>query len=149
VGLNGLYLNLRGREAEGIVDPRDREGLLQEIGRALLGVVDPATGSAAVTRVYRPEASYRGREFLTLGPDLIVGYAKGTRCSNESALGGASGPVLADNTDPWSGDHCMDHAAVPGVLLSNRPLVRPVTALQQLGGAILAEFGIDEFPEAE
>ena len=149
VGLNGLYLNLQGREAEGIVDPRDREGLLQEIGRALLGVVDPATGSAAVTRVYRPEASYRGREFLTLGPDLIVGYAKGTRCSNESALGGASGPVLADNTDPWSGDHCMDHAAVPGVLLSNRPLVRPVTALQQLGGAILAEFGIDEFPEAE
>jgi hypothetical protein len=40
----------------------------------------------------------------------------------------------------------MDHEAVPGVLLTSRPLRRPAPTLQSLAGAILAEFGIDGFP---
>ena len=53
-----------------------------------------------------------------IAPDLIVGYAKGTRGSDESALGGLPREVIADNTSAWSGDHCMDHETVPGILLS-------------------------------
>ena len=82
-----------------------------------------------------------------IAPDLVVGYAKGTRGSDESALGGMPPKFLVDNTSHWSGDHCMDHEAVPGVLLSSRPLKKPARTLQQLPGALLNEFGIDSFPQ--
>jgi hypothetical protein len=48
--------------------------------------------------------------------------------------------------DPWSGDHCMDHEAVPGILLTSRPLKKPAPSLQTLAAAILAEYGVETFP---
>jgi hypothetical protein len=77
---------------------------------------------------------------------LVIGYSKGTRGSDESALGGMPRDVVADNTSKWSGDHCMDHEAVPGILLSSRPLRRPAPTIQTLAAAVLAEFGVDTFP---
>jgi hypothetical protein len=42
------------------------------------------------------------------------------------------------------------HEAVPGILLTNEPLVRPAPSLKELGASILAEFGVDEgFPVRE
>ena len=32
LGLNGLYINVRGRESSGIVDPGERDALVREIG---------------------------------------------------------------------------------------------------------------------
>jgi hypothetical protein len=55
--------------------------------------------------------------------------------------------ALADNTSAWSGDHCMDPDSVPGVLLTSRTLKARPSSLQALAPAILAELGIDEFPE--
>ena len=49
-----------------------------------------------------------------------------TRGSNESALGEVPAEVMIDNREAWSGDHCMDPAAVPGVLFVSRPLPRAV-----------------------
>ncbi|MFQ5791768.1 MAG: alkaline phosphatase family protein [Acidobacteriota bacterium] len=147
VGFNAVYINLRGREKSGIVDPRDREALMEEIAEKLLAIIDPATGKAAVTKVYRREEVYEHREELEGGPDLIIGYAKGTRADNNSALGAVGPEVFSDNTDEWSGDHLMDHEVVPGVLLTNRPLRRSAPRIQDLPRAILAEFGIeDQFP---
>ena len=40
----------------------------------------------------------------------------------------------------------MDHETVPGILLTNRPLGKPATSLDNLAAAILGEFGVDEFP---
>ena len=40
----------------------------------------------------------------------------------------------------------MDHEAVPGVLFTSRPLSKQVTSLQNLAAALLAEFGIEDFP---
>ena len=146
VGLNGLYLNLRGREVSGTVAPDDRERIISEIAAKLLATIDPATGRPAVTRVYRREDVYTDAGYFDRAPDLVIGYARGTRASDESALGGIGPEVLVDNTDPWSGDHCMDHETVPGVLLSNRPLRKPAPSLHTVAAAVLAEFGIDEFP---
>lgn len=139
-GLNGLYLNLAGREAEGVVSPSQRDGLLSELSHRLLQVVDPATGEAAISQVYRSDRVFADAGALHLAPDLVLGYAKGVRCSNESALGGIPREVMADNRSPWSGDHCMDHEAVPGLLLTNRPLRRPATSLEALAASIVAEF---------
>jgi predicted AlkP superfamily phosphohydrolase/phosphomutase len=144
LGLNGLYINLRGRERNGIVPPSQREQLMDEIASKLLAVVDPATGKHAITKVYKREEVYKDRGYLEIGPDLIVGYAKMTRGSNESALGEIPPEVFMDNTEPWSGDHCMDHEAVPGILLTTRPLRKPAATLKDLASSILAEFEIDQ-----
>jgi predicted AlkP superfamily phosphohydrolase/phosphomutase len=146
VGLNGLYVNVKGREAYGTVAPEEREALATEIAEKLLSTLDPSTGTAAISQVFRREAVYTVEGHEDIAPDLIVGYAKGVRSSDESALGGLSPDVIVDNRDPWSGDHCMDPATVPGILLSSRPLRKPAPNLQSLAGAILSEFGIDGFP---
>ena len=76
----------------------------------------------------------------------MVGYTKGTRGSNESALGEIPDTVFSDNDEAWSGDHCMDHETVPGILLANRPLKKPAASLEHLAASLLAEFGITGFP---
>jgi predicted AlkP superfamily phosphohydrolase/phosphomutase len=146
LGLNSVYINVRGRESVGIVPPGQRRMLMEEIARGLLRFVDPKTGQPAITNVFRRDEAYQDRGHLDIGPDLIVGYAKGVRCSDESALGRLSAEIIFDNTSKWSGDHLMDPEAVPGILLSNRPLRREVTSLKNLGAAVLAEFDIEDFP---
>jgi predicted AlkP superfamily phosphohydrolase/phosphomutase len=146
LGLNGLYVNLRGRERNGIVDTQDRKALMEEIAAKLLAAVDPATGERAVTKAYQLDETYHDHGAEEIGPDIVVGYAKGTRGSNQSALGKVGPDVFSDNTEMWSGDHCMDHESVPGILLTNRPLRRPARELKELAAAILAEFGIEGFP---
>ena len=145
LGLNGLYINVAGREREGIVEAGQREALAKEIASKLLQAIDPGTGQRAVTKVQRLE-EYRDRGHLDVGPDLVVGYAKGMRGSNESALGTVGPEVITDNTEEWSGDHCMDPDAVPGVLFSSRPLKKAAAKLEELAAAILAEFGVEGFP---
>jgi predicted AlkP superfamily phosphohydrolase/phosphomutase len=146
LGLNGLYINLSGRERFGIVPPEEREALMEEIAGRLLDARDPKTQQRAITKVFQREKAYRDRGALEIGPDLIIGYAKGTRNSNQSALGEIGPNVFTDNTSHWSGDHCMDPEAVPGILLTNRTLKRPVSSLRDLAAGILAEFGVEKFP---
>ncbi len=141
LGLNGLYINLKGREKFGIVDPVQRAALATEIKNTLLHTDDPATHQRAVTAVYQtPETTGGQIMHADRAPDLIIGYAKGTRCSNESALGAVPDAVVSDNTEAWSGDHCMDPASVPGVLFTSRPLPRDVASLRDLPNAILDVF---------
>jgi predicted AlkP superfamily phosphohydrolase/phosphomutase len=145
LGLNGLYINVRGRERVGIVNSEDRGPLAEEIGTKLLSFLDPATAAPAVTVVHRPDVAFRGVD-VAVAPDLIVGYAKGTRVSNESALGGAPKDVIVDNAELWSGDHCMDPAAVPGIFLTSRKLAAPVVSLEDVAPAVLDAFGVRGFP---
>jgi predicted AlkP superfamily phosphohydrolase/phosphomutase len=144
VGLNGLYINLKGREKNGIVPEEKRKALMDEIAAALLAEVDPKTGGPVVTKAYQREDAYKDRGHIEIGPDIIVGTAKGTRISSDSALGAVGKEVLTDNVDEWSGDHLMDHETVPGILLTNRPLKKPAPRLQDLAQSVLLEFGIDE-----
>ena len=143
LGLNGLYLNLAGRERNGSVTASEREELLRVLTADLLAVVDPATGEPAITKVYRREEVYSDRGHLDVGPDLLVGYAKGVRSAGSSAIGDVEPGVFSDNTGQWSGDHCMDHETVPGLIATNQPLARPAADLKALHDSILAEFGLD------
>jgi predicted AlkP superfamily phosphohydrolase/phosphomutase len=139
LGLNGLYINVRGRERNGIVAPEERERLVNDIRRKLLDTVDPQTGRAVVAKAMTREQAYRDSAHFNLAPDIIVLYTEGTRGSNESALGGVPREILVDNTGEWSGDHCMDPDAVPGVLLVSRPLQQTPATLIEIGRAIQAE----------
>jgi predicted AlkP superfamily phosphohydrolase/phosphomutase len=146
VGMNGLYVNQRGRERDGIVDAADKTALLDEIGEALLAAVDPETGEPAVTRVYPSDRHFTPGPGLAVGPDMIVGYAKGTKGSNDGALGELEAEIFSDNLGEWTADHSMDHESVPGVLFTSRPLARPAPTLTDLAAALVAEFGIETFP---
>ena len=60
MGLNGLYLNIKGREKQGIVDPSEVNALKDELQRGLNGLVDPASGTVGVTGVFITGEVYRG-----------------------------------------------------------------------------------------
>jgi predicted AlkP superfamily phosphohydrolase/phosphomutase len=142
LGLNGLYLNLRAREKDGIVNPgREADALEREIAARLGAVVDLMNHEQVITRVDRASQAYSG-SFVKEAPDLIVGYNRGYRVGWDSVLGGIPARVLEDNTEPWSGDHCMDYTKVPGVILSNRKIQAEGPALTDIAPTILAEFGI-------
>jgi predicted AlkP superfamily phosphohydrolase/phosphomutase len=144
LGLNGLYVNLQGREREGIVPPTEYDALLAEIKARLEAAIDPKTARPAVGHVYLRDQTFSDGGQRAVGPDAVVGYAKGTRGADASALGEVEREVLTDNDKPWSGDHEMDSPAVPGILATSRPLKRPARNLRELNASVLAEFGVEE-----
>ncbi len=141
LGINALYLNLLGRESTGIVPFSEREALEEEIANGLLAYRDPENRRPVIARVYKSSEIFSGSA-LHLAPDLIVGFHRGYRNSNESSTGRVPRDVLVDNLDKWSGDHCMAADQVPGILLSNRKLQATEPQLVDLAPSILAEFGI-------
>ncbi len=142
LGINSLYLNLKGREPDGIVAPgEEAERVKAELIARLEGLRDPATGEPVIAKVHRPEDIYTG-PCVALAPDLIVGYAENHRASWDTILGKYPQEVLLDNMSPWSGDHCMDASFLPGVLLCNRPLTGASPALQDMAPTILSAFGV-------
>jgi predicted AlkP superfamily phosphohydrolase/phosphomutase len=142
LGLNGLYLNVRGREATGIVSPgAEARNLMAEIRDKLLEIRDSKTGQEIITRVDLASEVYQG-PYAQSGPDMLVGYNRGYRAGWKSILGGFPPDELEDNSNPWSGDHCIDYTLVPGVLLSNRKIALENPALTDIAPTILAEFGI-------
>jgi len=141
LGLNGLYLNLRGRERYGIVSPgQEKETLLCELVEKLEAVRD-TNGRRVIDKVYRGDEVYKGSE-TRLAPDLIVGYARDYRSSWATSLGEITEEVLADNPEAWAASHCMAAEAVPGVLFCNRTIRMEAPQLIDLAPTILAEFGL-------
>jgi predicted AlkP superfamily phosphohydrolase/phosphomutase len=143
-GLNGIYINLAGREHQGIVTSDDAAALRAEICERLTGIIDPERQTVAIRRMYDSREAYTG-PYVNEGPDLIVGYEAGYRASWENAVGRVDGPLFSDNTRAWSGDHCVDPEIVPGVLLVNRQLALEPgesPALIDLAPTILQQFGV-------
>ena len=118
LGLNGIFLNLKGREALGIVRPDDAHALKRDIAEKLKGWRDPDTGEQVVLTVEDRDDVYQGRRTAD-APDLVVGYARGYRASWQTALGGVPDLLVEDNTRKWSGDHCIEPSLVPGVLFTS------------------------------
>ncbi len=140
VGLNGLYLNQQGREAQGIVAVEHRRRIIESIRDRLLAARDEK-GLAPVEAVYQPREIFHGGQ-LEAAPDLIVGYGPGYRASWQTALGQAPPLVFEDNTDAWIGDHCVAAHRVPGVFLSNRKGDDSGAAeLQDVTATLLDQFG--------
>lgn len=142
LGLNGLYINLRGRERDGIVAAgAEEDALIKELSDKLLAEKDPKTGLPVITRMDRASVVYQG-PYATSGPDLLVGYNRGYRAGWQTILGAFPPDIMEDNLNPWSGDHCMDSSLVPGVVLSNEKIVAEKPALTDIAPTIFAEFGI-------
>ena len=145
LGFNGLYLNLAGREAQGIVAPGEAPRLLDELGARLEAFRDPANGARVVLRAARSDRVYSGARRAE-GPDLVVGYDRGYGCSDESTLGEIGVALIEDNTSRWSGNHLMAPEVVPGILLVNRRLASDGHGLEDLTATILSHYGVQPLP---
>jgi predicted AlkP superfamily phosphohydrolase/phosphomutase len=120
VGLNSIYLNIAGREGQGILSAEQVEILLDEIKSKLLDWKD-ADQTPIIQKIRLKHEIYSG-PYTRFGPDLVVGYAPGYRASAETGLGKLPAVSLEANTDHWGADHCMDSEVVPGVIFANRDL---------------------------
>jgi predicted AlkP superfamily phosphohydrolase/phosphomutase len=146
VGFASIYFNVKGREKEGIVDPKDIPKLAEEIGRKLLDLTDPKTGKRVVRGVYPTSEIYRGPEAKN-APDLIIGFEEGYRASWQMALGGSSAHVFEDNMNRWCGDHLIDYHLVPGIFLSNVALKEQTPRLIDVAPTLLAALGVQNLPD--
>jgi len=142
LGLNGLYLNLRGREAEGIVEPAEAEALMREIAAKLEAFTDPKTGEKVIHKAYLGRDIYSGPADPNR-PDLVMGFNRGYRISWRSPLGRVPKDILEDNIQKWSGDHMGAAELLPGIVLANRPIKAESPALVDLTASVLDVFGIE------
>ena len=141
-GINSIYVNTKGREASGIVEPGDEaRELIDEIAAKLETLRDPKTDARMIVGAYKATDVYHG-PYKTTAPDIIVGYGWGYRGSWQTAGGEVSLSVVSDNTSKWSGDHCADYRHVPGVLFTNRAFSHENPSLYDMAPTILGEFGI-------
>jgi predicted AlkP superfamily phosphohydrolase/phosphomutase len=141
IGLGGIYLNIRGREAQGIVSPDDAPELRRELAEKLTGLRDEEAGAVAIERVFETATVSPG-PYAEHGPDLTIGCNPGYRASWDTAQGRARGPAIEDNTRRWSGDHCLDPRHVPGVLFSNLALDASEARIIDIAPTTLSLFGV-------
>jgi predicted AlkP superfamily phosphohydrolase/phosphomutase len=120
-GYNSVFLNIDGREKEGIVKRSEVQHLLDEIIEKLAGYNNPETGENVIKKVYTGKDLGISQND-PYAPDMILGFYKGTRASWDSAIGAAVDYTIRKREGKWSGDHLFDPSEVPGVLLSNKRL---------------------------
>jgi predicted AlkP superfamily phosphohydrolase/phosphomutase len=142
LGLGGLYLNIRGREAKGTVNAgEEAKRLKAELLTKLSGLKDGTNGAVAVTKVYDKDAIYSG-PYKDNAPDLIIGYNEGYRASWDGVTGIVNDVVFEDNDRAWSGDHCIDPALVPGVFFSNLKIGDQNPSIMDIAPTALDLFGL-------
>jgi len=121
-----IYVNLKGRDPQGIVDPGEvYERVRDRITERLLQLQDPETGERVVDKVVKKEEVYTG-PYLEQAPDLFV-YMKGlgyiTRGSYDLA---PDGTIFAHPSTHESGAHRQR-----GVLLAWGEHVQPSRPLHE------------------
>jgi predicted AlkP superfamily phosphohydrolase/phosphomutase len=142
IGLAGIYINLKEKYAQGIVEPgAEADRLREEISQRLGELVDPENGASAIKRAYIAGRFYKG-PYRENGPDIIVGYQRGYRVSWETAIGRTTTNLFQDNKKAWSGDHCVDPSLVPGILFSNHVVESENPRLIDIAPTVLSLFGV-------
>lgn len=142
IGLGGIYLNVKGREIHGIVEPGEAEKALREEIRAKLRELhDDEKGTRAINEVWDCKVVYQG-PYVREAPDLFVGFAPGYRASWDCATGVVGDAAITDNTKSWSGDHCMNPPDVPGILFCNRKYDKEQPSIMDLGPTTMDLFGV-------
>ncbi|HZX11024.1 MAG TPA: alkaline phosphatase family protein [Acidobacteriota bacterium] len=143
LGLGGIYINLKGREKKGIVEPGEEyKALKSELKTKLESLVDKKEHKKAIRTIYDkdeiPEGPYKDN-----CPDLIVGYNQGYRVSWDSVTGKVNSSVVQNNTKAWSGDHCIDPEIVPGIFFCNQKIDKKKASIVDIAPTVLRLFSIE------
>ena len=143
LGLTGIFVNRKGREAKGIVEKGpELETLCKEIKEKLERLADPATGEPVVNEAFLTRAMHSG-PYADMAPEILIGYHKGYRHSWKCATGAVSRETFMDNTKSWSGDHCVDPRLVPGVFWCNREIATEQPNILDIAPTALELFGVE------
>ncbi len=143
LGLGGIFINRRGREACGAVaEGEELRKLKRELRVRLTGLRDGELGKVAIREVVDTEEVFPG-PYADEAPDLLIGYNAGYRSSWECAVGKVGERVFEDNTKSWSGDHCVDPKLVPGVFFSNRKINTSRPDIKDIAPTVLRLFGVE------
>lgn len=142
VGFGSIYLNMKGREKQGIVEKGEADTIIGRISEQLLNLADTENGKQAIKKVYRSRDIYSGVQ-LNNAPDIVVGFEDGYRASWQTAIGGAPHNIFDDNLKKWSGDHIVDPSIVPGILLTNFSINHGSPSQMDIAPTVLACFGLD------
>jgi predicted AlkP superfamily phosphohydrolase/phosphomutase len=140
-----IFVNLQGREAQGIVRASDYHSLCEEIREKLLTLVDPDTGERVVDAVHHRDEVYSGL-FVQEAPDLLIqwkDYAYFTKKGIDR-----KGVIFSDelkldsSTYPHSGTHRLEGIFVArgdgiraGQVLSDLRITDVAPSLLYLQGA--------------
>ena len=112
--MNSIYLNVAGREGQGIVET-DKVGPIVGKLRDELSSWREPDGNSVVQNVYSRDEAFEG-PLSIFSPDILVGYSPGYRASQRTGIGSWEEVSLEPNQDHWGADHCLDPQVVPGVL---------------------------------
>jgi predicted AlkP superfamily phosphohydrolase/phosphomutase len=146
-GYGQIYLNVKGRDRDGRVPPREMAALKDELRARLFAIRDG--GKPVVAAVDEGGAACAGPRGYC-APDLLVSLAEGYRVSDESVTGGMAAAVLADNKTTVSGDAAsMAAAAVPGLVLANVRLENKNAGVEDIAPTILDLLGLEPSPEMQ
>jgi predicted AlkP superfamily phosphohydrolase/phosphomutase len=109
--VEGIEINLKGRQPEGVVEPgREYEELREEIIAELSTLRDDDTGRPVVREAIKKEQEYSG-PLMDMAPDIVVFY-------DHDLAGGPnpSGPLISPieqvTLKKWSGLHRMNGALI-------------------------------------
>ncbi|MBN1853303.1 MAG: alkaline phosphatase family protein [Pirellulales bacterium] len=143
LGLAGIFINEKGREAHGIISPGpEKEQLVTKLANALTGLVDHKQNEIAIREAVPRDKVYTG-PYIANAPDIIIGYGVGYRVSWQSAVGKTGECVFSENTKAWSGDHCIHPDLVPGILFTNWELNGDPARIIDLAPTVLDLLGLD------
>jgi len=140
LGLAGIMLNIRGREAKGIVDPSDAPALIAEICAGLLEMATP-DGTTVISAAFPASEIYSG-PYTGQGPDIVVGTREGYRAGWGCVTGGVGPSVIYPNDRHWDGDHCHDHRLVPGMLACSTELAAGAADILDIAPTVLSALGV-------
>jgi predicted AlkP superfamily phosphohydrolase/phosphomutase len=117
-----IFLNLKGRQPQGCVDPADARPLLDDLKASLQAIPHPETGQPLVEHVYEREELYQG-PYSHLAPDLTVVLGD-WRYRTIGLHDFTTNRVISPTFGP-TGDHRM-----PGILIAAGPPFRPGATLE-------------------
>lgn len=99
-----LFLNVKGREPEGMVDPADYERVRDELAERIAAIAD-LEGNNIGSVAYKPEEIYR--EVNNIAPDLIV-YFGDLNWRSVGSLGLNSIHTSENDTGPDDANHAQE-----------------------------------------
>ena len=142
MGLGQIYVNLKGREGRGVVEPPESKAVQDQLAARLMTMIDPKTGARIIEAVYKRDDIYTG-PYLANAAELQVGFAEGYRVSWQTTLGGSPPGIVYPNMKKWSGDHgSFDYKQTPGVLISSRMLSDANADIMDIAPTVLKYFGV-------
>ncbi len=137
---SGLWINLRGREPHGVVEPgAEYERVLARLRERLLAFRDPQTGEAIVTAVHRRDEAYRG-PYSEDAPDLLIETSR-TVCMVEG-LGRRALMPAGRGPEERTGNHARDGILVLYGSEVRAGLTLPRAAIEDVGPTVLYLLGL-------